>query len=317
MRIYELSKQSGVPSKKILDLLSEGGFEVTSHMSVLTPEGQTYLAQKMAPKASVVALEPKSHAVATPVADVPVSVARVVPKAPVGKPVINNNRSRPSNNFASAGPGTLAPDGRPVVNLSKGISALATSGKKIILKPMILSDFAELLGVAPSELIVDLLKMGTVCNRNQVLPVDLIAKMANRLGLEIDRPDKVQASVALNKNKEIIVGEQVKRRDPIVVVVGHVDHGKTTLLDFIRKTRVAAREAGGITQHLGAYKVATSHGDIVFLDTPGHEIFSAIRSRGLAVADVVILVVAGDDGIKPQTIEAIEYIKQVGAVVVV
>ncbi len=327
MRIYELSKQSGVPSKKILDLLSEGGFEVASHMSVLAPEAQAYLVKKMAPEASVssqpsalpkvekVEFVELAPPVAAPIIEAAPVIARETPRGPV---VSNNgNRNRPNGVVTNVGPGALAPDGRPMVNLSKGISAVATNGKKIILKPMILSDFAELLGVAPSELIVDLLKTGVACNRNQVLPVDLIARVVNRLGFEIDRPDKTKTSITLNKNKEIKVGEQVKRRDPIVVVVGHVDHGKTTLLDFIRKTRVASREAGGITQHLGAYKVATSHGDIVFLDTPGHEIFSAIRSRGLAVADVVILVVAGDDGIKPQTIEAIEFIKQVGAVVVV
>ncbi len=315
MRIYELSKQSGVPSKKILDLLSEGGFEAASHMSVLTSDGLAYLEKKMS-----------ADVVTVSIAEPPIIVSSVEPssaRASVdelpkksAKPVDSRIKNKVGA-AAKASVGALASDGRPLVNLSKGILSVSPAGKKIILQPMILGDFAELLGVAPSELIVDLLKLGVACSRNQVLSVDLIAKVSQRLGFEVDRPVKTKPSIVPNKSKEFGGGERVKHRDPIVVVVGHVDHGKTTLLDFIRKTRVASREAGGITQHLGAYKVATAHGNIVFLDTPGHEIFSAIRSRGLAVADVVILVVAGDDGIKPQTIEAINYIKQVGAVVVV
>nr|MBA2306544.1 translation initiation factor IF-2 [Candidatus Dependentiae bacterium] len=105
--------------------------------------------------------------------------------------------------------------------------------------------------------------------------------------------------------------------DPIVVVIGHVDHGKTTLLDFIRKTRVAAKEKGGITQHLGAYEVKTNHGAIVFLDTPGHEAFSLMRARGIRVADIAILVIAADDGIMPQTIEAIKRSKEAGIQLIV
>lgn len=106
-------------------------------------------------------------------------------------------------------------------------------------------------------------------------------------------------------------------RSPIVVVIGHVDHGKTTLLDFIRKTRVAAKEKGGITQHIGAHEVETSHGKIVFIDTPGHEAFVKIRQRGIRVADIAILVVAADDGVMPQTIEAIRQAKSMNLTIIV
>lgn len=176
---------------------------------------------------------------------------------------------------------------------------------EIVLTPMTVSDLAEKLHIGTSELILALLRKGIVATRNKVLSEDEIKVIAPIFGVAL----VVQtAKNGTTQNIKTVRTDNAKQtiRLPIVVVMGHVDHGKTTLLDFIRKTRVALREKGGITQHLGAYRVKTEHGDVVFLDTPGHEAFSMIRVRGITVADIAILIVAADDGVMPQTIEALE-----------
>ena len=174
-------------------------------------------------------------------------------------------------------------------------------------KEMSLGDLAQRLGRPASEVIVLLLKRGIVANINKLLTKEVIAIVAKEYGATI------VDSIKDTTNKSSVVKESLQKenvnqekRDPVVAIVGHVDHGKTTLLDYIRKTKVALGEAGGITQHLGAYSVPTNHGNVVFLDTPGHEAFSVMRERGVSVADVVALVVAADDGVRPQTIESIK-----------
>ena len=178
----------------------------------------------------------------------------------------------------------------------------------LILSSMTVAEFAQKAHKPVSEVITTLLKQGIVAAKNQVISEKTVASLAQLYGI------KTVTEVAQEQEKiispELALHESsLKPRLPIVVVIGHVDHGKTTLLDYIRKTRVAAREKGGITQHLGAYEVVTSHGNIVFLDTPGHEAFSLIRVRGLKVADIAILVIAADDGVMPQTVEAINRAK--------
>jgi len=177
----------------------------------------------------------------------------------------------------------------------------------IIDKEISLGDLAQQLGRPASELIILLLKRGVVANINKLLSRDLVAVVAQEYGARVVQDVKDTTNkgsvVKASLEKENVAQE---KRDPVVVIVGHVDHGKTTLLDYIRKSKVALGEAGGITQHLGAYSVATKNGNVVFLDTPGHEAFSVMRERGVSVADVVALVVAADDGIKPQTIESIK-----------
>ncbi|AXK60755.1 translation initiation factor IF-2 [Candidatus Chromulinivorax destructor] len=185
-------------------------------------------------------------------------------------------------------------------------------------KEVSLGDLAQRLGRPASEVIVLLLKRGIVANINKLLPRDVLAIVAKEYGATL--VDTVKDTVnKSNVVKESLQKEQVvqEKRDPVVVIVGHVDHGKTTLLDYIRKTKVALGEAGGITQHLGAYSVPTNHGNVVFLDTPGHEAFSVMRERGVSVADVVALVVAADDGVRPQTIESIKAAQSLKAPIVV
>jgi len=177
----------------------------------------------------------------------------------------------------------------------------------IISKAMTLGDVALQLGVPAGDVILYLLRRGEVFNKNKVLPENTIKELARHYGFDFEIKVDVRAAESTVTAEH--ADDHVKRA-PVVVVIGHVDHGKTSLLDYIRKTRVAQRERGGITQHLGAYKVATAHGNLVFLDTPGHEAFLFMRARGVKIADIAVLVVAADDGIMPQTVEAIRHARE-------
>jgi translation initiation factor IF-2 len=184
-------------------------------------------------------------------------------------------------------------------------------------KNLAVFEVAALLGKSLGEIILALLKKGMACNRNNIVPIDLIRQLAEGFGIKFNiKKDEDQAVKAVEKKLETTSAQAVTRW-PIAVVMGHVDHGKTTLLDHIRKMNVAGSEKGGITQHLGAYEVDSTHGKIIFLDTPGHEAFSFIRERGSKITDIAILIVAADDGIKPQTVEALNHAKAAGVPIIV
>jgi len=176
-------------------------------------------------------------------------------------------------------------------------------------------ELAELMGVEVSEVISTLFNAGMIVSINQRLDADTIQFVADEFGYEVEFiSDYNELEIEIPEDRP----EDLQPRAPIVTVMGHVDHGKTSLLDYIRKTNVVAGEAGGITQHIGAYHVELPDGRyITFLDTPGHEAFTAMRARGAKVTDIVILVVAADDGVMPQTIEAINHAKAAGVPIVV
>ncbi len=306
IRVYEFAKKHGLTSKVVIDFLKEKGVVVASHMVALTDD-QLLLLSSLSGSENTNKTKGTSQfmkseqQVVTEKKSKKISSALLTEAEPY-----NSGKLDRADKFIQS---------QSSQDPKKDIATLVIN---IPAQPYSVDEFALLVGKLSSEVIVLLLGWGVVPAKNQKLSLDVITRLARHYQV-------VLVPLVAQKNEKLnnIVNEQndfavlTEPRIPVVVIIGHVDHGKTTLLDFIRSTRVALKEKGGITQHVSAYEVKTNHGNIVFIDTPGHEAFVKIRQRGLRVADIAILVVAADDGVMPQTIEAIRQAREAKMVVVV